>query len=51
MGKGSALLHSVEKSCWDHKVSHAMDDQSPGVNQTGRETNHLSVLKCLHAGL
>jgi len=29
MDNGSALLHSVENSCGDHIVSHAMEDQSP----------------------
>jgi len=51
MDKGSALLHSVEKSCVDHKVSHTMNDQSLGAYQPGREANHLPVVNCLHAGL
>ena len=51
MGKGCALLQSVQKKRGDHKVSHATDNLSSGVYQPEREANHLPAVNCLYEGL
>lgn len=51
MGKGSALLQSVQNKRGDHNVSHATDNLSQGVYQPEREANHLPAVNSLYAGL